>query len=199
MSLHLGEAEDCVLTLSAVVMGLLPVVTAARSCTILGGSELLKARGQDAVQLLMLPPVGNNFVGIGAVIVTFQTVEMARTFLIGTCVVENVQLALLPAAGDASEALELVPAEGVQPLVPRSVLDEPGLVAEPVVAVLPHAVEVGLVLPVVAVGEVTILVESESTVAFRDWLILQHSHRGLESEFLLILGQSNIVVQIHRG
>ena len=84
VSLHLGEAEDCVLTLSAVVMGLLPVVAAAGSRTILGGSEFLKARGQDAVQLLMLPPVGNNFVGIGAVIVTFQTVEMARTFLIGT-------------------------------------------------------------------------------------------------------------------
>ena len=38
----------------------------------------------------------------------------------------------------------------------------------------------------------------ESTVAFRDRLILQHSHRGLESEFLLFLGHSNIVVQIHR-
>ena len=86
---------------------------------------------------------------------------MITTWYQPTCVVENVQLALLPAARDAPEPLELVPAEGVQPLVPRRVLDEPGLVAEPVVAVLPHAVEVGLVLPVVAVGEVTILVESE--------------------------------------
>ena len=84
VSLHLGEAEDSVMTLSAVVVGLLSVVTAAGCCTKLGGSELLKARGQDAVQLLMLSPVGHNFVGISAVIVTFQTVEMARTFLIGT-------------------------------------------------------------------------------------------------------------------
>ena len=38
-------------------------------------------------------------------------------------------------------------------------LDKSGLVAESVVAVLPHAVEVGLVLPVVAVGELAILVE----------------------------------------
>ena len=38
-------------------------------------------------------------------------------------------------------------------------LDKSGLVAESVVAVLPHAVKVGLVLPVVAVGELAILVE----------------------------------------
>ena len=64
---------------------------------------------------------------------------------------DDIQLAVIPATGDPPEPLELVPAEGVQPLVPGGVLDEPGLVAEPVVAVLPHAVEVGLVLPVVAV------------------------------------------------
>ena len=74
---------------------------------------------------------------------------------------DDIQLAVIPATGDAPEPLELVPAEGVQPLVPRRVLDKPGLVAKPVVAVLPHAVEVGLVLPIVAVGEVTVLVESE--------------------------------------
>ena len=34
-----------------------------------------------------------------------------------------------------------------------------GLVAEPVVAILAHAVEVGLVLPIVAVRELAILVE----------------------------------------
>jgi len=76
-------------------------------------------------------------------------------------------------------------------------LNESRLVAEAVIAVLPHAVEVGLVLPVVAVGELTILVEPESHVAFRDRLILQHSHTGLESEFLLIKGHANIVIQFH--
>jgi len=200
MSLHLRQTENSILTLSAVVMSLLPVVTAAGGGAVLGGGELLEARSQDAVQLLMLPSVRHHLVGVGAVIVTFQTVEMARTFLIGTCVVEDIQLALLPAAGHAPETLELVPAERVQPLVPSRVLHEPGLVAKPIVAVLPHAVEVGLVLPVVAVGEVTIFVESESTVAFRNRLIFQHSHGGLESDFLLLLGQANIIwVQIHRG
>ena len=74
----------------------------------------------------------------------------------------HIQLALIPAAGDSSEALELVPTEGVEPLVPGGVLDEPRLVAEPVVAVLPHAMEVGLMLPVVAVSELTVFIESES-------------------------------------
>ena len=77
----------------------------------------------------------------------------------------HIQLAFIPAAGDSSEALELVPTEGVEPLVPGGVLDEPRLVAEPVVAVLPHAVEVGLVLPVVAVGELTIFIESENILS----------------------------------
>ena len=75
---------------------------------------------------------------------------------------KNIQLAVLPTTRHASEPLELVSAESVQPLVPGGVLDEPGLVAEPVVAVLPHAVEVGLVLPVVAVGELTVLIEPAS-------------------------------------
>ena len=74
---------------------------------------------------------------------------------------KNIQLAVLPTTRHASEPLELVSAESVQPLVPGGVLDEPGLVAEPVVAVLPHAVEVSLVLSVVTIGKVTILVKSE--------------------------------------
>ena len=86
---------------------------------------------------------------------------MITTWYQPTCVVENVQLTVITAAGDAPEALELVPAQGVEPLVPRRVLHEPGLVTEPVVAVLPHAVEVGLVLSVVAVRKVTVFVESE--------------------------------------
>ena len=43
-----------------------------------------------------------------------------------------------------------------------SYLDESGLVAESVVAVLAHAVEVRLVLPVVAVRELAILVEPDN-------------------------------------
>ena len=75
---------------------------------------------------------------------------------------KDIQLAVLPTTGHASEPLELVSAESVQPLVPGGVLDEPGLVAEPVVTVLPHAVEVSLVLSVVTIGKVTILIKSET-------------------------------------
>ena len=74
---------------------------------------------------------------------------------------KDIELAILPAASHASEPLELVTAQRVQPLVPRRVLHESRLVAEPVVAVLAHAVEVGLVLPVVAVRELTVLVKPE--------------------------------------
>jgi hypothetical protein len=42
------------------------------------------------------------------------------------------------------------------------VLHEPGLVAEPVVAVLAHAVKVGLVLAIVAALEAAVFVEPET-------------------------------------
>ena len=54
------------------------------------------------------------------------------------------------------------------------VLDEPGLVTEPVVAVLPHAVEVGLVFAVVATGEAAILVKSVKKVVLFIFVSLCH-------------------------
>ena len=74
--------------------------------------------------------------------------------------VVDVKLAGFSRASDSSESFEFCSAQGVQPLVSGGVLDEPGLVTEPVVAVLPHAVEVGLVFAVVATGEAAILVKS---------------------------------------
>ena len=85
VGLHLRQAQHSVLTFPAVVMGLLPGVTAAVDGAVLGRGELLEASSQDAVQLLMLPAVSHNFVGVSAVIVALQTVEMTGTFLIGTC------------------------------------------------------------------------------------------------------------------
>ena len=43
--------------------------------------------------------------------------------------------------------------------MPSRVLDESGLVTKPVVAVLAHAMEMGLVLAVITAGETTILIE----------------------------------------
>ena len=67
------------------VVGLLAVVAAARGGAVLGGGELLEARGQDGVQLLVLPPVRHHLVGVRAVVVALQAVEVARTLLICTC------------------------------------------------------------------------------------------------------------------
>ena len=69
VGLHLRQAQHCVLTFPAVVMRLLPGMAAAVDGTVLGGGELLKPSSQDAVQLLMLSAVSDNFVGVGAVIV----------------------------------------------------------------------------------------------------------------------------------
>ena len=46
--------------------------------------------------------------------------------------------------------------------MPSRVLDESGLVTKPVVAVLAHAMEMGLVLAVITAGETTILIEPVS-------------------------------------
>ena len=43
--------------------------------------------------------------------------------------------------------------------MPGRVLDESGLVTKPVVAVLAHAMKMGLVLAVITAGETTILIE----------------------------------------
>ena len=67
------------------VVGLLAVVAAARGGAVLRGGELLEARGQDGVQLLVLPPVRHHLVGVRAVVVALQAVEVARALLICTC------------------------------------------------------------------------------------------------------------------
>ena len=72
----------------------------------------------------------------------------------------DVKLARLSWAGHSSESFKLASAQSVEPLVSGRVLDEPGLVAEPVVAVLAHAVEMGLVFAVVAARKAAIFVES---------------------------------------
>ena len=71
----------------------------------------------------------------------------------------NVKLARISCACDTSKAFKFTPAEGVQPLVSGRVLDEPGLVAEPVVAVLSHAMKVSLMLAIVATRETAVLIE----------------------------------------
>ena len=77
VAFHLGEPQDGVLTLCAVVVGLLPIVGASPYRTKLRGRVFFKARGHDGVQLLVLASVGYHFVGIRAIVVAFQTMEVA--------------------------------------------------------------------------------------------------------------------------
>ena len=58
------------MTFSAVIVGLFAIVRAAGRGAVLGRRELLEARREDAVQLLMLSAMGHNFVGVCAVVVT---------------------------------------------------------------------------------------------------------------------------------
>ena len=50
----------------------------------LGGGVLLEAGGHDAVELLVLAPVGHHLVRVRAVVVALQAVEMARALLVST-------------------------------------------------------------------------------------------------------------------
>ena len=76
VAFHLGEPQDGVLTLGAVVVGLLPIVGASPYRTKLRGSVFFEAGGHDGVQLLVLASVGHHFVGIRAIVVAFQTMEV---------------------------------------------------------------------------------------------------------------------------
>lgn len=195
--LHLRQAQDGVLTLPAVVVRLLAVVAAPRGGAELGGGELLEAGGHDGVQLLVLASMSHHLVGVRAEVVALEAVEMTRTLLVCTCIMLNIEFALFPSARHSPKALELVSAERIESLVPGGVLHETSLVAEAVVAVLAHAVEMSLVLAVVAVGELAVLVKPESHVAVWYGFILQHSHAGLESHFLLIQGQAHVIIQLY--
>ncbi len=77
VAFHLGKSQDGVLTLGAVVVGLLPIMGASPYRTKLRGSVFFEAGGHDGVQLLVLASVGHHFVGIRAIVVAFQTMEVA--------------------------------------------------------------------------------------------------------------------------
>jgi hypothetical protein len=81
VSFHLGQAENGVLALGAVVVGLLAVVAATVDEAELGRGELLESGGVDGVHLLVLPSMGHDLVGVGAVVVALEAVEVAARFL----------------------------------------------------------------------------------------------------------------------
>ncbi len=91
--LHLAEPHDCILALCAVIVrlpsimwtlrgggaaavALLLVVGGCDADALLSGGVLLEAGGRDGVHLLVLPAVRHHLVGVGAVVLAFQAVEV---------------------------------------------------------------------------------------------------------------------------
>lgn len=68
----------------AVVVRLLLVVGAGIDVAVLRRGELLEAGGHDRVQFLVLPPVGNHLVGVGAHELALEAVEVRRLVLKST-------------------------------------------------------------------------------------------------------------------
>ena len=85
VSLHLGQAQDSVLTFAAVIVGLLGIVDAACVAAILSRRVFLEPSCYYRVHLLVHLPVGHYFVGVSTVVVTLQAVEVTGTLLIRTC------------------------------------------------------------------------------------------------------------------
>ena len=82
---HLWEPKNSILTFAAMVMGLFTIMTASRYCTVLRGSVLFEPCCHDTVEFLMLSPMCDHLVGVGAVIVALEAVEVTATLLVCTC------------------------------------------------------------------------------------------------------------------
>jgi len=78
---HLGQSEDGVAALEAVVVRLLVGVRALVDAARLRRRELFEAGRQDRVGLLVLAPVGHHFVRVGAHKVALEAVEVRRLVL----------------------------------------------------------------------------------------------------------------------
>lgn len=159
MRRHLTEAQDRVLALKAVVMSLFLIMVASLDTARLRRREFLEASGVDGVPLLVLPTVRHDFVGVRADKVTLQAVEVRCLVLLLTYHrgIDTVRTATRYVR---AELIEVSPHERVQSFVAGCVLHKPRLVAERISAILSHAVEVGLVFPVPAVGILAVFVES---------------------------------------
>jgi hypothetical protein len=117
VTFHLRQDQDGILTLGAMIMSLLAIMRTTSHRTKLGRSVLFKAGCHDGVKLLMLPPMSHNFVGVCAIIVTLQTMEMAAGLLSISShrnfSVQSVEFTIRSSTRDASEALKLFTTEGI--------------------------------------------------------------------------------------
>ena len=127
----------------------------------------------------------------------FKQIYRRLFVLFLTSIVDDVQLAVVSSARNTAKPDKFLSAQSIQSFVSGRVLHEPGFVAEPVVTVLPHAVEMRLMLSVIAAYETAILVEPESHVAFRNRFVLQHPHRRLQTQLFLSRRQ-RVQIRVHQ-
>lgn len=164
MRRHLRQAQHRVLTLQAMIVRLFAGVLALHGSARLAGSELLETGCRNAVQLGVLPSMGDHLVRVRADEVAFQTVKVRR-FVLHRPEGRRVR-ALSPAARHIGPVLlEVTSHQGVQSLVSRGVLHEASFVAERVTAVLAHTVEMSLMLSIAAMRISAVFVESESVTS----------------------------------
>ena len=72
---------------------------------------------------------------------------------------DSVEFTIGPSTGYTSETLEFFSTEGIKSFMPCCMLHKSSFVAESIIAILPHAVEMSLVLTIIATTETTVLIE----------------------------------------
>lgn len=158
---HLRQTQHRVLALQAMIMSLLARVLTLHGPAGLTGGELLETRRRDAVQLGVLPSMGDHLIRVRANKVALETVKVRRLVLHRTK--RRRVSALSPAAWHIGPILlEITSHQGIQPLMPRGMLHETSFVAEGVAAILTHAMKMCLMLSVTAMRVPAVLVESKS-------------------------------------
>lgn len=171
--------------------GVLALNGAAR----LARREFLKARSGYAVELGVLSPMGDDLVGVGTDEIALETVKV-RGLVLHRAEARRVRALSSSARHVRAVLLKISAHQSVQALVSRRVLNETGLVAKRVSAVLSHAVEMRLMLAIAAVRVATVLVEAKSNVALGHGFVLQHPHRMMKP---LLLGLRRIGVGRRQG
>lgn len=163
---HLRQTQHCILALQTMIMRLLARMLTLHSSARLTGCKFLETRCRDTIQLGVLPPMSDHLIRVCADEVALQTVKMRRLVLHwpeGRCV-----RALSPATWHVgSILLEITSHQGIEPLVPRSMLHKTSLVAERIATILAHTVEVSLMFSIAAMIVPAVLVESESVTTIK--------------------------------
>ena len=79
----------------------------------------------------------------------------------------SIKFTIRSSTGYASETFKLISAQCIKSFMSGGMLNKSCFITKPIIAILPHTVEVRLMLPIVATAETAILVEPKRKSAFR--------------------------------